>query len=130
MLLYELLADQLPFTSDDPMEIIFSHISRKPIPPTEASTFSRALLMLSHRSQVKHWPEAKTAPHVVQALSDICMKLLSKNKEDRYQSAVGCQKDLELCAAALATKSVRAVLLAAQSPDLLSTDGSNCAVPA
>jgi PAS domain S-box-containing protein len=71
--LYELLTGKSPFTSDDPLEIIHSHLARRPIPP------------LSLKSGM---PES---------LSDIIIKLLSKNPESRYQSAQGLKSDLSRC---------------------------------
>ncbi|WP_437652593.1 trifunctional serine/threonine-protein kinase/ATP-binding protein/sensor histidine kinase [Sorangium sp. So ce1182] len=68
--LYELLTGRLPFTSSDPLELVHAHIARQP-----------------------------TAPHEIvddidPALSAIVIKLLSKNAEDRYQSAHGLRRDL------------------------------------
>lgn len=73
VLMYELCAHQLPFESSDPMEFIYYHIAKIPRPPKEINT---------------------SLPKV---LSDIIMKLLSKNAEDRYQSDYGLKFDLEKC---------------------------------
>ncbi|GAB1545444.1 hypothetical protein NUACC21_81200 [Scytonema sp. NUACC21] len=70
---YEMLTGQLPFVSTDPMEIIHCHIAKKPIPPHELNS------------------------EIPVMVSEIVMKLLAKNPEDRYQSALGLQSDLELC---------------------------------
>ena len=73
--LYELLTGQLPFQSDDPMELIHCHIAKTPVPPWELSpSFS-----------------------IPQLLSDIILKLIAKNAEDRYQSALGLKHDLQQC---------------------------------
>lgn len=66
--LYEMLAFRLPFVSDDALELIHGHIAKQPPPLT-------------------------TAP----PLAAIVMKLMAKNAEDRYQSAVGLLADLEFC---------------------------------
>jgi serine/threonine protein kinase len=68
---YELLTLRLPFESDDPLELIHAHIAKQPIPP----------------HQVRQ--------DIPVAVSNIIMKLLAKNAEDRYQSAFGVKKDLE-----------------------------------
>ncbi len=70
---YELLSGVTPFHSSDPMEIIHSHIAKNPTP-------------LHH-----------LRPDVPMAISNIVDKLLSKNAEQRYQSALGIQWDLEEC---------------------------------
>jgi serine/threonine protein kinase len=70
---YEVLAGQLPFQSKDPMEIVHSHIAKKPIPVEQVNV------------------------NIPTVLSDIVQKLLAKNAEDRYQSAFGLEKDLKEC---------------------------------
>jgi len=70
---YELLTGELPFKSDDMMELVYSHIVRMPAPP----------------HLVK--------PDIPQALSEIAMKLMAKTAEHRYQSAKGILYDLNLC---------------------------------
>jgi diguanylate cyclase (GGDEF)-like protein len=71
--LYEIFTGQLPFIGEDENEIIYSHIARKPKPPHLIN---------------------KNIPKTV---SNILLKLLAKDGEDRYQMASGLQKDLELC---------------------------------
>ena len=71
--LYELATGRLPFQSDDRVELIHCHLARQPALPHE------------------------TNPAVPTAFSDIIMKLMSKNAEDRYQSAQGLQADIEEC---------------------------------
>ncbi len=70
---YEMLCGQRPFPSDDPLELIHSHIARHPTPP--------------------HQVDAR----IPRVLSDIIMKLLAKNAEERYQSAQGLREDLLRC---------------------------------
>ena len=70
---YELLIGRVPFKSDDPMELIHSHIAKAPIHPSDLN---------------------KDIP---QAISDITLKLLSKNAEERYQSGYGLSADLKSC---------------------------------
>mgnify|MGYP002776989672 CR=1 FL=1 len=78
--LYEMLAGQLPFESDDPLELVYSHIAKQAIPPQQIN------------------------PNIPQSLSEITMKLMAKNAEDRYQSAAGILADLEICLNQLQTK--------------------------
>lgn len=68
---YEMLTRKLPFESEDSMELVHSHIALPPHPLTEKN------------------------PNIPQTLSDIILKLLEKNAEDRYQSAFGLKSDLE-----------------------------------
>ncbi|MEM9213337.1 MAG: AAA family ATPase [Cyanobacteria bacterium P01_F01_bin.150] len=73
--LYELLTCQLPFQTNDVMELVHCHIAKSPEPPHRLIGEERC-------------------PRIV---SDIIMKLLSKTAEDRYQSALGLKADLESC---------------------------------
>ncbi len=75
--LYELLTGRTPFSGDDPIELVHAHIARVPIAPHELAGIPRAL-------------------------SDVVMRLLAKNAEDRYQSAFGIRADLLECAEQLA----------------------------
>ncbi|MDF0554169.1 ATP-binding sensor histidine kinase [Kamptonema sp. UHCC 0994] len=70
---YEMLAGQLPFNSNDPMELVHCHIAKQP----------KSLNQLN--------------PEIPKAVVDIIMKLLAKTAEDRYQSARGLLADLEEC---------------------------------
>jgi predicted ATPase/serine phosphatase RsbU (regulator of sigma subunit)/tRNA A-37 threonylcarbamoyl transferase component Bud32 len=70
---YELLTNQLPFTTNDALELVHCHIAKSPLPPAEIN------------------------PKIPQVISEIIMKLMAKNAEERYQSALGIQRDLEEC---------------------------------
>ena len=70
---YKLLTTELPFSTTDPMELVHCHIAKQPLPPHQRN---RAIPPL---------------------LSDIISKLMAKNAEDRYQSALGLKYDLEQC---------------------------------
>ena len=75
---YELLTGQLPFSTSDLLELVHCHIATPPIPPHELNV---------------------TIP---QPVSNLILKLMAKNAEDRYQSAWGIKADLERCAQQLA----------------------------
>ena len=70
---YELLTQQLPFVSDDPMQLVHCHIAKQPIPVHLINS------------------------NIPEIFSDIVSKLMAKNAEDRYQSALGLRHDLEVC---------------------------------
>ncbi len=68
--LYEILTGRLPFETTDGLRLIHAHIAKKPLSPRHFNT------------------------DIPEMLADIVLKLLSKNAEDRYQSAWGLQVDL------------------------------------
>ncbi|WP_407889801.1 AAA family ATPase [Scytonema sp. NUACC26] len=70
---FELLTGQLPFTTNDPMELVHCHIAK--LPPLANSLNSNLPLIVS----------------------DIISKLMAKNAEARYHSAFGLKHDLERC---------------------------------
>ncbi|AVH62115.1 AAA family ATPase [Nostoc sp. 'Peltigera membranacea cyanobiont' N6] len=78
---YELLTGELPFQSNAPMELVHSHIAKLPPCLREVK---------SQKSKVKN-------EETPQVLSEIVSKLMAKNAEDRYQSALGLKFDLEKC---------------------------------
>ncbi|MBD2490788.1 AAA family ATPase [Aulosira sp. FACHB-615] len=70
---YELLTNQLPFATNDPMELVHCHIAQHPTTPHELIT------------------------SIPLTVSNIVMKLLAKIPEERYQSTWGIKADLETC---------------------------------
>ncbi len=71
--LFELLIGWVPFQSTEPLELIHSHIAKMPSPPSALNL------------------------GVPQSLSEIVMKLLAKNADERYRSARGLKADLDQC---------------------------------
>ncbi|MBN3922611.1 AAA family ATPase [Nostoc sp. NMS4] len=70
---FELLSGKLPFESHEPMELVHCHIAK--LPP--------ALCDFN--------------PDLPLMLGEIVRKLMAKNAEDRYQSALGLKHDLVTC---------------------------------
>ncbi|MEK8019740.1 MAG: AAA family ATPase, partial [Candidatus Parabeggiatoa sp.] len=70
---YELLTGQLPFPMPDALEVVHCHIARQPVPPHSLKS------------------------ELPQAISDLVLKLMAKNAEDRYQSSYGLKADLADC---------------------------------
>lgn len=70
---FELLTGQLPFQADEPMEIVHAHLAKQPLSVCELN--SNLPIMLG----------------------EIIRKLMAKNAEDRYQSALGLKHDLMRC---------------------------------
>ncbi len=74
---YELLTGELPFCAKDAMELIHCHLAKQSIPIHEIK------------------------PDIPLIISKIVAKLIAKNAEDRYQSALGLKHDLGICLAQL-----------------------------
>ncbi|HSI75236.1 MAG TPA: serine/threonine-protein kinase PknK, partial [Lunatimonas sp.] len=72
VIFYEMLTGKLPFEGKDNLELVYANFIQIPI-----------------------------APHVIrnvpQVLSEIILKLLEKNPDDRYQSGFGLKHDLQEC---------------------------------
>ncbi len=71
--LYELFTGRLPFLATEPIELVHAHLAWLPEPP--------------------HKINAAIPP----LLSNIILKLMAKDAEDRYQGAFGIQHDLRQC---------------------------------
>ncbi|MEM9541013.1 MAG: AAA family ATPase [Cyanobacteria bacterium P01_E01_bin.42] len=72
---YEMLTEQLPFRTEDALELVHCHIAKTP-----------------PQFKIQN-PEFKISP----ILQEVIGKLMAKNAEDRYQSASGLKADLEYC---------------------------------
>lgn len=93
--LYEMLTGELPFTTNDPIELVHCHIAKQPTPPHQVK--SQVLRATSNQLPLNH------SSAIPEAVSNVVMKLLAKNAEDRYQSAVGLKFDVETCLQQLQT---------------------------
>ncbi len=70
---YQLLCDRLPFIATDALEMVHCHIAKPPLPPHEINAA------------------------IPRPISDVVMKLLAKDADDRYQSTYGIWADLQEC---------------------------------
>lgn len=70
---YEILTGSLPFDSNDPLEIVYGHIAKEAVPIERFNS------------------------KVPKAIISIVTKLMSKNVEERYQSANALLRDLQQC---------------------------------
>jgi serine/threonine protein kinase len=70
---YELLTGQLPFPTNDVLELVHCHIAKQPTPPQELNL------------------------EVPPIISAIVLKLMAKNAEERYLSAYKLKADLQEC---------------------------------
>ncbi|MBF0102898.1 MAG: AAA family ATPase, partial [Desulfobacterales bacterium] len=73
VLFYWMFSKCLPFETKEPIELIYAHVAKQAVPVHEINL------------------------DIPVPLSSIVMKLLSKNAEDRYQSAFGLKTDLRKC---------------------------------
>ncbi|MDX1959137.1 MAG: AAA family ATPase [Leptospiraceae bacterium] len=71
--LYELATGQLPFTTKDPIELVYSHLAKSLIP-------------------MAHYDN-----DIPEIFSAIVTKLMSKSPDERYATSVGIRSDLEEC---------------------------------
>ena len=70
--LYDLLTGHAPFEGGDALAVIHGHIARAPVPP------------------------CRLDPAIPPVVSDIVLRLMAKDPEQRYQSAEGIAADLDL----------------------------------
>lgn len=71
--LYHMITGVRPFTVNNPMAMFHSHIALNPRTPSEV------------------------VPDLPPVISNMIMRLISKNPEDRYQNSFGLKADLETC---------------------------------
>ncbi|MGL5059739.1 MAG: ATP-binding protein, partial [Microcoleus sp.] len=119
--LFELLTGQLPFESDDPMELVHCHIAKQPPSLSnrqqatdnreegkgnrQQATGNREEGKVNRQQATGNREEGKVnrqqaagnREEIPLVLENIVMKLMAKNAEDRYQSALGLKYDLEIC---------------------------------
>jgi diguanylate cyclase (GGDEF)-like protein len=71
--LYEMITGRLPFVTKDPLRLIHCHLAKSPLTPHDLNL------------------------DIPKSVSNIVMKLIAKNPEDRYQNINGIKADLENC---------------------------------
>jgi len=71
--LYRLLTGVLPFSSDNPSELVHAQVATQALSPTALNAA------------------------IPEALSSLVLKLLAKDPEERYRSATGISRDLDHC---------------------------------
>ena len=69
IIFYEMVTGRVPFVTDDPVKLIYQHLTTEPVRPRG----------------------------VPRPIADLILKCLAKHAEDRYQSAYGIKHDLEVC---------------------------------
>ncbi|PSF35692.1 serine/threonine-protein kinase PknK [Aphanothece hegewaldii CCALA 016] len=79
---YELLTGQLPFNNSEPLDLVHCHLAKSPISPHEIKS------------------------DIPEIISQIILKMMAKNSEERYQSAWGIKADLEKCYQQLQSKKI------------------------
>ena len=77
---YEMLTGQLPFETNDPLELVHCHLAKRPLPVYQIN------------------------PEIPLVISNLVTKLMAKAAEDRYQSADGVKADLSECLTQLETE--------------------------
>lgn len=82
VLMYELITGKRPFITNNMLEMIHSHIAKTPLAPHIVN------------------------PDIPRPVSEIIMKLMSKELEERYQSDQGIVHDLKQCLEALRSSGV------------------------
>lgn len=73
IIMYQMLIGKVPFDSDDPLELVYSHLAKYPPTVTEIN------------------------PKIPSQLAALVRKLLAKTPEERYASATGLKADLVEC---------------------------------
>ncbi|WP_238546175.1 AAA family ATPase [Tumebacillus flagellatus] len=72
VIFYEMLTGEVPFRAEDPVNLIYQHLTAEAVPPAQAAG-------------------------VPKTISNLVLKCLAKTAENRYQSAYGVKRDLETC---------------------------------
>jgi len=107
IVLYEMLTGKVPFTGDSAIEIAMKHLNEPPKPPS------------------------KIRPEIPEELDAVVLRALSKNPEDRYQTAEEFSEDLHRVEAGLplapeTSEAATALLAGAAIP--LAVDGGSTEV--
>ncbi|WP_437336515.1 AAA family ATPase [Sorangium sp. So ce394] len=71
--LYEMLTGRRPFERSDPLELVYCHLACAPVAPREVD------------------------PAIPEVVSDLVVRLMAKEPQDRYQTGWGVEADLRRC---------------------------------
>ncbi|KYF98203.1 hypothetical protein BE20_35930 [Sorangium cellulosum] len=71
--LYEMLTGRRPFERSDPLELVYCHLACAPVAPREVD------------------------PAIPEVVSDLVLRLMAKEPQDRYQTGWGVEADLRRC---------------------------------
>ncbi|NER36087.1 MAG: AAA family ATPase [Oscillatoria sp. SIO1A7] len=93
---FELLTGKLPFATSDPMELVHCHIAKMP-PALGNGEWGMEWSKPTPVTPLPGEGKIGNGRAIPQAIENIVLKLMAKNAEERYQSALGLKHDLERC---------------------------------
>ncbi len=86
VVLYEMLTGRVPFKAENPLSVAMKHVNEEPLPPTQIN------------------------PNIFKSLEKVILKAMSKNQDDRYQTADELLEDLRKCKEGLPIKDTDSIM--------------------